>query len=76
MGLLMQIKVHLILGNTLQFLPLTRGECRQNALVVGAVLEENLYPIPGGFQGQAGCGSGQPGLVVGDPAHSTGVETT
>jgi len=24
---------------------------------------------------QAGCGSGQPGLVVGDPAHSTGVET-
>ena len=26
-------------------------------------------------QGQAGCGSGQPGLVVGDPAHSRGVET-
>ena len=25
--------------------------------------------IPGGIQGQAGCGSGQPGLVVGDPAH-------
>jgi len=22
-------------------------------------------PIPGGIQGQAGCGSGQPGLVVG-----------
>ena len=33
------------------------------------------YPIPGGIQGQAGCGSGQPGLVVGDPAHSSGVET-
>jgi len=32
-------------------------------------------PIPGGIQGQAGCGSGQPGLVVGDPAHSRGVET-
>ena len=31
--------------------------------------------IPGGIQGQAGCGSGQPGLVVGDPAHSRGVET-
>ena len=30
---------------------------------------------PGGIQGQAGCGSGQPGLVVGDPAHSSGVET-
>ena len=31
--------------------------------------------IPGGTQGQAGCGSGQPGLVVGNPAHSRGVET-
>jgi len=30
-------------------------------------------PIPGGIQGQAGCGSGQPGLVVGDPAHSRGL---
>ena len=25
---------------------------------------------PWSIQGQAGCGSGQPGLVVGDPAHS------
>ena len=33
------------------------------------------YPIPGGIQGQAGCGSGQPGLVVGDPAHDKEVET-
>ena len=32
-------------------------------------------PIPGGIQGQAGCGSGQPGLAVGDPAHRRGVET-
>jgi len=32
-------------------------------------------PIPGGIQGQAGCGSGQPGLVVGDPAHSRVVVT-
>ena len=31
-------------------------------------------PIPGGIQGQAGCGSGQPGLVAGDPAHSRGLE--
>jgi len=31
-------------------------------------------PIPAGIQGQAGCGSGQPGLLVGDPAHSRGVE--
>jgi len=26
------------------------------------------------FQGQAGCGSGQPGLVVGDVAHSRGLK--
>ena len=31
---------------------------------------------PGGHQGQAGCGSGQPGLVTSDPAHSRRVETT
>jgi len=30
--------------------------------------------MPGGIQGQAGCGSGQPGLVVGNPAHSRGLE--
>jgi len=32
-------------------------------------------PISGGIHGQAGCGSGQRGLVVGDTAHSRGVET-
>ena len=32
-------------------------------------------PIPEGIQSQAGCGSGHPGLVVGNPAHSRGVET-
>ena len=31
-------------------------------------------PIPGGIQGQAGCGSGQPGLVVDNPAHSRGLK--
>ena len=31
-------------------------------------------PIPAGIQGQAGCGSGQSGLLVGDPAHSRGLE--
>ena len=31
-------------------------------------------PIPAAIQGQAGCGSGQPGLLVGDPAHSRGLE--
>jgi len=38
-------------------------------VVVGASL------TPGGVQGQAGCGSGQPGVMVGNPAHSRGVET-
>ena len=32
-------------------------------------------PVPGGIQDQAGCGSGQPGLVVGNPAHGSRVET-
>ena len=32
-------------------------------------------PIPGGIQVQAGCVAGQPGLMVGDPARSSGVET-
>jgi len=32
-------------------------------------------PHPGDIQGQAECGSGQPGLVAVDPAHSRGVET-
>jgi len=31
-------------------------------------------PIAGGIQRQAGCGSGQPGLVVGCPAHSRGLK--
>ena len=31
-------------------------------------------PIPGGIQGQAGCGSEQPDLVVGDSAHSRGLK--
>ena len=31
--------------------------------------------IAGGIQSQAGCGSGQPGLMAGGPAHSRGVET-
>ena len=30
--------------------------------------------IPEGIQHQAGCGSGQPGLVAGGPAHSRGLK--
>jgi len=32
------------------------------------------YHLENLFYFQAGCGSGQPGLVVGNPAHSRGVE--
>jgi len=44
---------------------------------LGFTLEEDTQrgcgcPISGGIQGQAGCGSGQPGLVVGDLVHSSG----
>jgi len=44
-------------------------------LVLDAPSLEAECSIPGGIQGQAGCGSGQFGLVVGDPAHSRGIET-
>jgi len=33
-----------------------------------------VCPVPGGIPSQAGCGSGQPGLVVGNPAHGRGGE--
>ena len=43
---------------------------------VGAGCPERLWmPHPGGIQSKAGCGSGQPSLVVGNPAHSRGLET-
>jgi len=43
--------------------------------VGGAALEQVAQrgcgcPLPGGIQGQVGCGSGQPGLVFVDPVHS------
>jgi len=46
-----------------------RKSSNPNALV------GSIEAIPEGIQGQAGCGSGQPDLLVGDPAHSRGVET-
>jgi len=56
-------------------------QVQMGSVTVGAALKEMPpifggcgCPIPGGIQGQAGCGSGQPGLVVGDPAHSGGIE--
>jgi len=47
-----------------------RGWCRTEQVAQGGC----GCPIPAGIQGQAGCGSGQPGLLVGDPAHSSGLE--
>jgi len=47
-----------------------------NSNVQGAAAQGGCgCPIPGGIQGQARCGSEQPGLMVGDPAHSRGVDT-
>ena len=55
-----------------------RGKALRNSISHTVSLQK-LYnlaqcSIPGGIQGQAGCGSGQPGLLVGDPAHSRGLE--
>jgi len=36
------------------------------------IINTRCCPIPGGIQGQAGRGSGQPGPVVGNSAHSRG----
>jgi len=36
--------------------------------------KEVWMPHPCRHSSQAGCGSGQPGLLVGDPAHSRGLE--
>jgi len=47
-----------------------RGWCRTEQVALGGC----GCPIPAGIEGQAGCGSGQPGLLVGDPAHSRGLE--
>jgi len=49
---------------------------RKSEIVPGraAAQEGCRCPIPGGIQGQAGCGSQQPGLVVADPAHSRGLK--
>ena len=42
----------------------------------GQISRFTLSPQSCGNHPQAGCGSGQPGLVVGNPARSRGVETT
>lgn len=43
----------------------------------GETLEEvaQRSHIPGSIQGQAGCGSEQPGVVEGVPAHDRGVQS-
>ena len=53
-------------------LPERGGENKQHQ--VEQVAQEGCgCPIPAGIQGH-GCGSGQPGLVVGNPARSRGLE--
>jgi len=45
----------------------------------GRITNVRAHNTRGGFcirqEKASGCGSGQPGLVVGNPAHSRGVET-
>ena len=60
-----------------------RLDIRRTFFTLRVVTHWNIYsqkggrcPMPGGIQGQDGCGSGQPGLLVGNPTHSRGVETT
>jgi len=74
------------LSEALEQLPTTGRAARERNTYIGIFYSEGGdtleqvaqrgcgCPIPGGIQGQAGCGSGQPGLVVGDPAHSRGLK--
>jgi len=45
------------------------------ALIFSPVIAQRGCGCPGDIQGQAGCGSGQPGLLVGGSAPSRGIET-
>jgi len=45
------------------------------SFVLGQTAQKRcICPIPGGIQGQAGWGPGQPDLVGGSPAHGRGLE--
>jgi len=47
--------------------------CTQKFVMHWSRLPKEVVDAPS-LEGQAGCGSGQPGLVADNPAHSRGVE--
>jgi len=57
--------------------PTAVPSCKTPKVINPLALPKHPCQIKSGshIQSQAGCGSGQPGLVVGDPAHSRGAET-
>jgi len=64
----------LLLSRALHFLLLARTRRGSAEAAQGKQVAYSLFQS---FEvHQAGCGSGRPGLVVGDPAHGQGVETT
>ena len=51
------------------------GAYSRNYSYGNSILKSISLTINKKIQGQAGCGSGQPSLAVGNPEHSRGVET-
>ncbi len=71
---------HLIRGRSVDeaFLPQLQEVLHLQALIqVVEIPHQDICwdSSTAGIQGQAGCCSGRPGLVVGDPARGRGVET-
>ena len=70
------IPLHLMQPRRAKRLDIRKKLFTQREVTQWNSLPKEVVDAPSGhIQGQAKCRSGQPGLVVGDPAHSRGVET-